>query len=70
MAESQDNTNKKQPVIDSFTQTAPIIEDENGDLAVELSDEVLKAAGLTVGDSVEWVDQGDGTYILRKVEND
>jgi bifunctional DNA-binding transcriptional regulator/antitoxin component of YhaV-PrlF toxin-antitoxin module len=28
---------------------------------------LLEAANLKEGDTVEWVDKGDGSYILRKV---
>jgi len=27
---------------------------------------LLKAANLKEGDEVEWVDQGDGSYLLKK----
>jgi hypothetical protein len=34
---------------------------------VSFPDDLLEAADLKEGDQVEWVDQGDGSYILRKV---
>jgi bifunctional DNA-binding transcriptional regulator/antitoxin component of YhaV-PrlF toxin-antitoxin module len=30
-------------------------------------DDLMEAANIQEGDTVEWVDQGDGSYILRKV---
>jgi len=38
-----------------------------GDCYVEFPEDLLAAANLEEGDQVEWVDQGDGSYLLRKV---
>jgi len=35
---------------------------------VAFPDDLLEAADLKEGDQVEWVDQGDGSYLLKKVE--
>jgi len=37
------------------------------DYYVNFPDDLLEAADLKEGDQVEWVDQGDGSYLLRKV---
>jgi len=37
------------------------------DYYIEFPDDLLEAANLKEGDSIEWVDQGDGSYILKKV---
>lgn len=34
---------------------------------VAFPDDLLEAANLKEGDTVEWVDRGDGSYLLRKV---
>ena len=34
---------------------------------VSFPDDLLEATNLREGDQVEWVDQGDGSYLLRKV---
>ena len=34
---------------------------------VQFPDDLLEAANLKEGDKVEWVSQGDGSYLLRKV---
>ncbi len=39
----------------------------SGDCFVEFPDDLLEVANLKEGDTVEWVDKGDGSYILRKV---
>lgn len=40
----------------------------DGDLYIELNDEILKESGFAVGDDVEWIDRGDGSWMLKKVE--
>jgi len=35
---------------------------------VTFPDDLLEVANLKEGDQVEWVDQGDGSYLLKKVE--
>ena len=37
------------------------------DYYIEFPDDLLEASGLKEGDSIEWVDQGDGSYLLKKV---
>lgn len=39
-----------------------------GDCYVNLPDDLLEAAGLKEGDRVEWVDNGNGSYTMRKVK--
>ena len=39
----------------------------SGDCFVEFPDDLLEAANLKEGDTVEWVDKGDGSYLLKKV---
>jgi hypothetical protein len=46
------------------------VKDEDTDeniYCVSFPDDLLEAANLKEGDQVEWVDQGDGSYLLRKV---
>ncbi len=44
---------------------------ENGvdDYYVEFPDDLLEAANLKEGDWVDWIDNYDGTFTLKKVEN-
>jgi hypothetical protein len=37
------------------------------DYYVQFPDDLLEAANLKEGDKVEWVSQGDGSYLLRKI---
>ena len=39
-----------------------------GDVFVKFPDDFLDAANLKEGDEVEWIDNGDGSYTLKKVE--
>jgi hypothetical protein len=43
-------------------------EDTDEDIyCVSFPDDLLEAANLKEGDQVEWVDQGDGSYLIKKV---
>jgi hypothetical protein len=42
--------------------------DENGDLILPLSDELCAEAGWKIGDTIEWIDNGDGSWTMRKKE--
>jgi bifunctional DNA-binding transcriptional regulator/antitoxin component of YhaV-PrlF toxin-antitoxin module len=44
------------------------VDEVNGEYFVSFPDDLLEAANLKEGDKVEWVDQGDGSYLLKKVE--
>jgi len=53
----------------------PVEEVENGDTMeteyfVTFPDDLLEAANLKEGDSIEWVDQGNESYLLKKVERE
>jgi hypothetical protein len=39
----------------------------SGECFVSFPDDLLEAAGLEEGDTVEWIDQDDGSYLLHKV---
>lgn len=38
-----------------------------GDVIVNLPDDLLEAANLKEGDQVEWIDNGEGSYIMKKI---
>lgn len=50
--------------------TLPVKENENGELYIELSDEILEGSGFKIGDTLNWKDLKDGSYSLTKAEND
>jgi hypothetical protein len=41
---------------------------ETGDLVLPLPDELLKEAGWKTGDTLDWKDNGDGTFSMTKQE--
>jgi hypothetical protein len=41
---------------------------ETGDLIMPLSDEILESAGWKEGDTLEWIDNENGTWSLRKLD--
>lgn len=45
----------------------PVEMHPSGECFVIFPDDLLEATNLTEGDTVEWVDQGDGSYLLLKV---
>lgn len=45
------------------------LDDTNDEYFVCFPDDLLEAANLKKGDAVEWIDRGDGSYLLKKVEN-
>jgi hypothetical protein len=42
--------------------------DENGELVLPLGDEIFADLGWQIGDTVEWIDNEDGSWTLRKKE--
>lgn len=42
----------------------------NGDLFIELDDEILVKAGFDIGDTLKWTDNGDNSWTLTKVEEE
>ena len=45
-----------------------ITDPETGDLILPLDDEIFSETGWEIGDTLEWVDQKDGSWLLRKKE--
>jgi hypothetical protein len=44
--------------------------DESGELILPLSDEMLEGTGIGVGDTVEWIDNKDGSWTIQKKEEE
>ncbi len=44
-----------------------IAETDETEYFVSFPDDLLEAADLKEGDQIEWIDQGDGSYMLKKV---
>jgi hypothetical protein len=41
---------------------------ETGDLIMPLTDEILESAGWKEGDTLEWIDNENGSWTLRKID--
>jgi len=46
----------------------PVEPDPSGEYFVTFPDDLLDAADLKEGDSIEWINRGDGSYLMKKVE--
>jgi bifunctional DNA-binding transcriptional regulator/antitoxin component of YhaV-PrlF toxin-antitoxin module len=44
------------------------IDGPSGEYFITFPDDLLEAADLKEGDQVEWIDQGDGSYLMKNVE--
>lgn len=49
------------------TWSVPIEEDESGECVITLPDELIKIVRWKENDTVEWTDNKDGSYTLKKV---
>ena len=41
-------------------------ENEDGELYIDLTDEILEGSGFKIGDTLDWTDNGDGSWTLKK----
>ena len=53
---------------DNISRTVEVQENDAGELFIELPQDILAAANLAEGDTVEWVDNKDGSYTLQRKE--
>jgi len=44
-------------------------EPDTGELLLPLSEEILESAGWETGDVLEWIDNQDGSWTIRKKGN-
>lgn len=50
-----------------MTWTLIVQEDpETGDQILEFPDDLMESAGWKEGDCIEWIDNKDGSWVLRK----
>lgn len=70
---NRNDSNRENPFKDKVKKwVLPVEEVENGDTMetehfITFPDDLLEAANLKEGDTIEWVDRGDGSYEMRKV---
>lgn len=70
---TRNDPNKKNPFEKVKKWVLPIeetkiAETDETEYFISLPDDLLEAANLKEGDRVGWVDQGDGSYLLKKVQ--
>jgi hypothetical protein len=53
----------------NWTVTVEEAEDGSGDLVLPLPQEMLDLQEWKEGDTLEWTDNGDGTWFITKVKN-
>ena len=51
-------------------QVVTIQEDENGELILPLGDDVCEELGWKIGDTLDWKDNGDGSWTITKKEKE
>jgi hypothetical protein len=44
-------------------------EDSDGELILPLDFDLINQMGWNVGDTLQWIDNGDGTYSIKKHED-
>jgi hypothetical protein len=54
----------------SWTITLEAADDGSGDLVLPLTDEIMESAGWKIGDTLEWIDNKNGTWSIKKIENE
>jgi hypothetical protein len=52
--------------MEHLTKTIKIIESDDGDLVLDLGTELCAELGWAVGDTIQWIDNKDGTWQLTK----
>jgi hypothetical protein len=58
-------------VMSKTTWTADVkYDEETDDTYIQLPDDMMLAAGWNLGDDIEWIDNKDGTWTMKKIEKD
>ena len=55
--------------MNNWTITVQDAEDGSGDLILPFPEDLLESAGWKEGDTLEWIDNKDGTWILKKKDD-
>jgi hypothetical protein len=66
----RNDLNRKSPFEDKVVKwQLPVeVDGPSGEYFVCFPDDLMGAANLKEGDTVEWIDQGDGSYLLKKID--
>jgi len=52
-----------------MTWTVPIQSDSDGEFIIEFPEDMMEELNWEIGDKLQWIDNGDGTYSIKKHEN-
>lgn len=52
----------------SDTYIGKVVEDENGDLIIVFPDDMIKSLNWDENTQIEWFDNNDGTFTIKRVE--
>lgn len=65
---TRNDPDRPNPFIDKVVKwQLPVEIHPSGEAFVIFPDDLMEAANLEEGDTVEWIDKGDGSYVLKKV---
>lgn len=65
---TRNDPDRPNPFIDKVVKwQLPVEMHPSGEAFVIFPDDLMEAANLEEGDTVEWIDKGDGSYVLKKV---
>ena len=56
--------------MNKWTITLEDADDGSGDLVLPLTDEIMESAGWQIGDTLEWIDNKNGTWSIKRKENE
>lgn len=62
-----ENQNIKKIGDNLYTAT---VDEGDGELLLNLPDEMLEELGWEVGTTIEWIDIGDGRWMIRRVDDE
>jgi hypothetical protein len=54
----------------TWTATLEEADDGSGDLVLLFPQDMLDEVGWNTGDNLKWLDRGDGTWEIKKVNNE
>lgn len=63
---TRNDSNRPNPFVPNWTLPVEV-DGLTGNCYIEFPDDLLTAANLKEGDTVEWIDNKDGSYLIRKV---
>ena len=64
---TRNDSNRPNPFDKVVKWILPIEEIDCDECIINFPDDLLEAANLKEGDEIEWIDQGDGSYLIKKV---